>query len=70
MIAKMLLKRILPTVVGAVLLVLAGLWLYGFCGVKFGWIGVTEYPSLNAVSHHGAETAGGQGALVKGKLGL
>lgn len=70
MIAKMLLKRVLPTVVGAVLLVLAGLWLYGFFGVKFGWIGVTEYPSLNKVSHHGAEVAGGQGALVKGKLGL
>ena len=70
MLVKMLLKKILPSLVGAVLLVLAAMWLYGYCGVKFGWIGVTDYPSLNAISHHGGETAGGSAALLKNKVGL
>lgn len=56
---KLLFKKILPAVVGLALLVLAGLWLYGYAGVKCGWIGATDYNSLNAVSHHGAQTAGG-----------
>lgn len=67
---KLLLKRVLPTVVAVAILVLVGLWLYGFLGVKCGWVGVTDYPNLNAVSHHGAEAAGGMGAIVKGKVGL
>ena len=70
MLLKLLFKKILPPIVTLALLVLAGLWLYGFCGVKFGWIGPTEYPSLNAVSHHGAETAGGETAILKHKVGL
>ena len=70
MILKLLLKRILPTVAAAALIVLAALWLYGFCGVKFGWVGATDYPSLNAVSHHGAETAGGLTAIGKRAVGL
>ena len=70
MLVKMLLKKILPSLVGAVLLVLAAMWLYGYCGVKFGWIGVTDYPSLNAISHHGGETAGGSATLLKNKVGL
>ena len=69
MIAKMLLKRILPGVI-ALLLVLAGMWLYGFVGVKAGWIGPTEIPSLNAVTHSGADAAGGVSAAAKAKLGL
>ena len=32
MIAKMLLKRVLPSVIALALLVLAGMWLYGFVG--------------------------------------
>jgi hypothetical protein len=55
---KLLFKKILPAVVGLALLVLAGLWLYGYVGVKCGWIGATDVLSLNAVSHHGAKTAG------------
>ena len=70
MLVKLLLKKILPTVVGLALLVLAGLWLYGYAGVKCGWIGATDYPSLNAVSHHGAETAGGLAAIGKHAIGL
>ena len=65
MLVKLLLKKILPTLVGAALVVLAALWLYGFCGVKFGWVSATDYPSLNAISHHGAETAGGEPAADK-----
>jgi hypothetical protein len=38
--------------------------------VKCGWVGLTDYPSLNAVSHHGAETAGGTGAIAKNAVGL
>ena len=57
--AQILLKRVLPSVVGLALVVLGCLWLYGFIGVKAGWIGPTEVPGLNAVSHSGADAAGG-----------
>ena len=67
---KILLKRVLPSVVGAALVVLGALWLYGFIGVKAGWIGPTEIPGLNAVSHSGADAAGGVAAATKAKLGL
>ena len=67
---KILLKRVLPSVVVLALLVLGALWLYGFIGVKAGWIGPTEVPQLNAVSHHGADAAGGVTAAAKTKLGL
>ena len=68
--ANILLKRVLPTVVGLAIVVLGSLWLYGFIGVKAGWIGPTEIPGLNAVSHSGAEAAGGVAAAAKAKLGL
>jgi hypothetical protein len=67
---KILLKRVLPSVIVLALLVLGALWLYGFIGVKAGWIGPTEVPGLNAISHSGAEAAGGVGAAVKAKVGL
>ena len=67
MFAKLLFKRILPTLLALALLVLGGLWLYGYAGVKFGWIDVLEYPNLNAVTKHGADVAGGAGELVKVK---
>ena len=67
---KILLKRVLPSVIVLALLVLGALWLYGFIGVKAGWIGPTEVPQLNAVSHHGADAAGGVAAAAKTKLGL
>lgn len=67
---KLLLKKILPTVVGIVLLVLVGLWLYGYVGVKAGWVGVSDYPSLNAISQHGADAAGGITAIGKKAIGL
>ncbi len=67
---KLLIKRILPSIIGLVVIVLAALWLYGYVGVKAGWIGPTEVPKLNALSHSGAEAAGGIGAATKAKLGL
>ncbi len=67
---KILLKRVLPSVIVLALLVLGALWLYGYVGVKAGWIGPTEVPQLNAVSHHGADAAGGVAAAAKAKLGL
>ena len=67
---KILLKRLLLTLVGLAIVVLGGLWLYGFIGVKAGWIGPTEVPGLNAVSHSGAEAAGGVTAATKAKIGL
>ena len=70
MLAKILIKRVLPTVVGLALVVLGGLWLYGYVGVKAGWIGPTQVPRLNAVSHSGAEAAGGIAAAAKAKVGL
>lgn len=70
MIAKMIVKRVLPSVIGLILLVLAGLWLYGFVGVKAGWIGPVDVQQLNAVSQHGAETAGGSVEAAKVQLGL
>ena len=67
---KVLLKRLIVTLVGLVIVVLGSLWLYGFIGVKAGWIGPTEVPGLNAVSHSGAEAAGGITAATKAKIGL
>ncbi len=67
---KLLLKKVLPGIIGAALLVLAGLWLYGYVGVKAGWVGVGDYGSLNAVSQHGADTAGGLTAIGKKAVGL
>ncbi len=64
---KFLLKRILLPLIGLAIIVLAGLWLYGFIGVKAGWIGPTEVPGLNAVSHSGAEAAGGVKTALKVK---
>ena len=68
--ANIILKRILPSVIGLAIVVLGCLWLYGFIGVKTGWIGPTEVPGLNAVSHSGAEAAGGVTAAAKAKIGL
>ena len=67
---KILLKRVLVPVVLLALAILGGLWLYGYAGVKAGWIGPTEVPQLNAVSRSGADAAGGVGAAAKAKLGL
>ena len=70
MLIKVLFKRILPSIVVLVILIVGGLWLYGYLGVKAGWIGPTDVPQLNAVSHNGAEAAGGIAAATKAKLGL
>ena len=70
MLVKLILKRILPSLIGLVLVVLAGMWLWGFVGVKAGWIGPTQVPGLNAISHSGAEAAGGVTAAAKAKVGL
>ena len=68
--ANVIVKRIIPSAVGLLLVVLAALWLYGFIGVKAGWIGPTEVPGLNAISHSGADAAGGIAAAAKAKVGL
>ena len=70
MLTKILFKRILPSLVLMAILICGGLWLYGYIGVKAGWIGPTDVPQLNAVSHHGAEVAGGIATAAKAKLGL
>ena len=68
--SKLILKRVLPSVIGLVLLVLGALWLYGYVGVKAGWIGPTDVPGLNAVSKSGADAAGGIAGATKAKIGL
>ena len=70
MMTKLILKRILPSVIGLAVVILAGLWLYGYVGVKAGWIGPTEVPGLNAISHSGADAAGGVTGAAKAKVGL
>ena len=70
MFVKLPVKRIIPTLILLALLALGGLWLYGFLGVKFGWVGFTDYPNLNSIAKSGADAAGGMGAIAKGKVGL
>ncbi|MBR4652357.1 MAG: hypothetical protein IKO72_03275 [Kiritimatiellae bacterium] len=67
---KVLVKRVIPSIVALALVILGCLWLYGFIGVKAGWIGPTEVPGLNAISHSGADAAGGVTAAAKAKIGL
>ena len=67
MFAKLLFKRMLPTLLALALLFLGGLWLYGYAGVKFGWLDPFKYSSLNAITKHGADAAGGVAELVKVK---
>ena len=69
-ITKLIVKRLLPTVVGAIILVLAGLWLYGYVGVKAGWSGPSKVRKLNAISRSGANTAGGWSEALQNKLSL
>jgi hypothetical protein len=68
--AKILLKRVLPSAVGLALVFLGCMWLYGYIGVKAGWIGPVDLTTLNAVSRSGADAAGGVAAATKAKLGL
>ncbi len=68
MLTKLILKRILPSVIGLAVVILAGLWLYGYVGVKAGWIGPTEIPGLNSVSKSGADAAGGITAAAGKKI--
>ena len=63
-------KRVLPSVIVLALVVLGCMWLYGYIGVKAGWIGPTEIPGLNAITHSGADAAGGIAAATKAKIGL
>jgi hypothetical protein len=70
MFVKLLVKRIIPALIVLALLALGGLWLYGFLGVKNGWIGLTDYPNLNPIVKSGADAGGGMGTIAKGKIGL
>ena len=63
-------KKAIAWILALLLVVLAALWLYGFIGVKAGWIGPTEVPGLNAISHSGADAAGGVTGAAKAKVGL
>ena len=67
---KIILKRVLPSLAALAIVVLGAMWLYGYVGVKAGWIGPAEVPQLNAVSHSGAEAAGGIVEATKSKLGF
>ena len=67
---KFLIKRVLLPVLVLAVLAVGALWLDGYFGVKAGWIGPTDVPGLNAVSHSGAEAAGGIAEATKVKLGL
>ncbi len=67
---KFLINRILIPVIVLAALVLAGLWLYGYIGVKAGWVGPTDVPGLNKISRSGADTAGGVVEAAKTKVGL
>ena len=67
---KLIVKRLIPTVVGAILVVLAALWLYGYVGVKAGWIGPVKVQKLNAVSRSGANAAGGAREAFQNKIGF
>ncbi len=67
---KLVLKKVVLPVIVLAVVVCGGMWLYGYVGVKAGWIGPTEVPQLNALSHSGAEAAGGVAAATKAKLGL
>ncbi len=66
----LLVKRLMLPAFVLALLTVAGLWIYGFVGVKAGWIGPTDVPSLNAISHSGAEAAGGVAGAFKSKIDL
>lgn len=63
---KRLVERLLPIVILGMMLVVAVMWLYGYLGVKMGYIGPLAVSDLNTISHHGAETAGG----VMGAVGV
>ncbi len=66
----LLLKRLMLPIFVLALVGVAGTWIYGFVGVKAGWIGPTEVPSLNAISKSGAEAAGGVAGAFKSKMDL
>ena len=68
--AKIILKRVIPSAVALAIIILGAMWLYGYVGVKAGWIGPAEVTQLNAVSHSGADAAGGVASAAKAKLGL
>ncbi len=70
MLAKLILKKIVPSLVALAVLVLGAMWLYGFIGVKAGFVGPLDIHGLNAISRSGAEAAGGVGAATKARLGL
>jgi len=70
MFVKLILKKILPAVIILALVVIGGMWLYGYAGVKFGFVGVTDIPQLNAISRSGADAAGGMTTAAKVKLGM
>ena len=65
MLTVYILKRVVIPLVTLALMGIGALWAYGFLGVKCGWIGPTEVRGLNAISHSGAQSAGGEVAAMK-----
>ena len=63
-------QAVVASAIGLALVILGAMWLYGYVGVKAGWIGPTDVPGLNAVSKSGADAAGGIAGATKAKLGL
>lgn len=70
MLTKLILKKIVPSVVALAIVVLGAMWLYGYIGVKAGFVGPLDINGLNAISRSGADAAGGVTAAAKTKLGL
>ena len=65
---NLLFKRLLPSLVGLVILVLAGMWLYGFLGIKCGWIKAGDLNGMNAITRSGVDAAGGVTSAIGNSL--
>lgn len=60
-------SRILAVIVLA-LVVLGGLWGYGFVGAKAGWIKPSDLNGMNPITRNGVDNAGGIGKLIKNSV--
>ena len=70
MFTKLLIKRILPSIIGLAILIVAGMWLYGVFGVKCGWVKPLDLKDMNAITKSGVDAAGGTAAVLKSAVGL
>lgn len=56
------------TVFALILLILGGLWGYGFVGAKAGWIKASDLNGMNPITRNGVDNAGGIGKLMKNSV--